>query len=96
MTDRPRFVANRLHLAAGDTMVLYTDGLTEARTGVGTERFDDEGALLRFAKSRLFPTTASAIVAAVHHLLSGIGSGVADDTAVLALGVPRGEELEKR
>ena len=50
MTDSPHFVANRLHLAPGDTLVLYTDGLTEARTGSGTERFDDEGALLRFAK----------------------------------------------
>jgi len=60
-------------------------------TGIGTERYDDEGALLRFAKSHA-PTTASAIVEEVHRLLGGLGSGVEDDTAVLALGVPRAEQ----
>ena len=75
--------------------MLYSDGLTEASTGVGHERYDDEGALLRFAKSHS-PTTASAIVDAIHALLDGLGSCVADDTVVLALGVPRGEELEKQ
>jgi phosphoserine phosphatase RsbU/P len=89
MTAWPHFVASRFHLAPGDTLMLYTDGLTEASTGVGHERYDDEGALLRFAKSHS-PTTASAIVDAVHRLLDGFGSGVEDDTAVLALGVPRG------
>ena len=68
--------------------MLYTDGLTEASTGIGHERYDDEGALLRFAKSHA-PTTASAIVDAVHHLLEGLGAGVQDDAAVLAMGVPR-------
>ena len=87
MTAEPRFVANRFRLAPGDTLVLYTDGLTEASTGVGRERYDDEGALLRFAKSHS-PTTPSAIVDAVHRLLDGLGAGVEDDTAVLALGVP--------
>ena len=88
MTAEPHFVASRFHLAPGDTLVLYTDGLTEASTGVGHERYDDEGALLRFAKSHS-PTTASAIVDAVRRLLDGLGSGVEDDAAVLALGVPR-------
>jgi sigma-B regulation protein RsbU (phosphoserine phosphatase) len=88
ITAEPRFVANRFHLSPGDTLVLYTDGLTEASTGAGRRRYDDEGALLRFAKSHS-PTTASAITAAVRHLLDTLGSGVEDDTAVLALGVPR-------
>jgi phosphoserine phosphatase RsbU/P len=88
MSPQPRFVSSRFRLAPGDTLMLYTDGLTEASTGVGHERYDDEGALLRFAKSNS-PTTASAVVDAVHHLLKGLGSGVEDDTAVLALGVPR-------
>ncbi len=91
ITAEPRFIASRFHLGPGDTLVLYTDGLTEAGTGVGHERFDDEGALLRFAKSHS-PTSASAIIDAVGGLLDGLGPGVQDDTAVLALGVPRLDE----
>lgn len=87
LVAEPHFVATRFHLAPGDTLVLYTDGLTEASTGVGRERYDDRGALLRFAESHA-PGTASAIVEAVHALLDGLGSGVQDDVAVLALGVP--------
>ena len=84
----PHFVSARFHLAPGDTLVLYTDGLTEASTGIGHERYDDRGALLRFASSHA-PTTASGIVEAVHALLDGLGSGVQDDVAVLALACPR-------
>ena len=95
MTNEPHFVASQFVLAPGDTLVLYTDGLTEASTGVGRERYDDEGALLRFAKAHS-PTTASAIVDAVSGLLEGLGSGVEDDTAVLALGVPRTKLSSRR
>jgi sigma-B regulation protein RsbU (phosphoserine phosphatase) len=83
----PKFIAARIRLAPGDTLVLYTDGLTEARINNGTERYDDHGALLKFAAAHA-PTTASAIVAAIQSLLDGFGSGVEDDAAVLALGVP--------
>lgn len=83
----PHFVAVELSLRLGDTLVLYTDGLTEASTGVGQERYDDHGALLRFAKAHS-PTTAQGIVDAVHGLLDSLGTGVKDDAAVLALGVP--------
>jgi phosphoserine phosphatase RsbU/P len=88
ITNEPHFAASRFVLTPGDTLVLYTDGLTEASTGVGHQRYDDEGALLRFAKAHS-PATASGIVDAVSGLLEGLGSGVEDDTAVLALGVPR-------
>jgi len=88
MTNEPHFVSSQFVLSPGDTLVLYTDGLTEASTGVGRERYDDEGALLRFAKANS-PTSASAIVDAVSNLLEGLGAGVEDDTAVLAFGVPR-------
>lgn len=84
---KPKFIAARIRLGPGDTLVLYTDGLTEARTGNGTGRYDDHGALLKFAAAYA-PTTASAIVAAIQSLLAGFGSGVEDDAAVLALSVP--------
>lgn len=84
----PRFVDTRIRLGAGDTLVLYTDGLTEARVGRGAERYDFHGALLEFAAEQA-PATAEEIVAAIQSLLDGFGSGLEDDVAVLALGVPR-------
>jgi sigma-B regulation protein RsbU (phosphoserine phosphatase) len=83
----PTFVAARITLGPGDTLVMYTDGLTEARVGAGAERYDYHGALLEFAAERA-PATASAMVAAIQSLLDGFGSGLEDDVAVLALGVP--------
>ena len=83
----PKFAAARIRLTPGDTLVLYTDGLTEARLGAGAGRYDDSGALLEFAAAEA-PTTASGIVAAIQSLLDGFGSGVEDDVALLALGVP--------
>ena len=61
---KPTFTAARVRLGPGDTLVLYTDGLTEARISSGAERYDDHGALLEFAAAQA-PTTAPAIVAAI-------------------------------
>ncbi|HEY9313777.1 PP2C family protein-serine/threonine phosphatase [Williamsia sp.] len=83
----PTFVSTRLHLAPGDTLVLYTDGLTEARIGSGPERYDDNGALLEFAAAHA-PTSAARIVADLSKLLAGFGVGVEDDTALMALSIP--------
>ncbi len=83
----PAFVSTRLTLSAGDTLLLYTDGVTEARTGEGPARFDDDGALLRFAAAQS-PAGASGVVTAMRTLIEELGSGVEDDAAVLALGVP--------
>ncbi|MDT5008792.1 MAG: phosphoserine phosphatase RsbU/P [Mycobacterium sp.] len=80
-----KFVSTRVVLSAGDTLVLYTDGLTEARTGPGVERYDDDGALLRFGAQHC-PTTAVDIVDDIRSLLDDLGRGVEDDVAVLALG----------
>ncbi|WP_422746605.1 PP2C family protein-serine/threonine phosphatase [Mycobacterium sp. WMMD1722] len=87
MIDDPHFVSNRFRLSPGDTLVLYTDGLTEARIGRGPERYDDHHALIDFARAHA-PTTAAAIVTALRDLLRALGEGVEDDAAVLALGVP--------
>lgn len=81
----PRFASARFRLSAGDTLVLYTDGLTEARTG-RVERYDDASALLSFAETHS-PTTAVAIVDEIRTLLHSFGAGLEDDAAILALGV---------
>jgi sigma-B regulation protein RsbU (phosphoserine phosphatase) len=84
----PQFVATRVDLAAGDTLLLYTDGLTEMRADRSRNRYE-EAALREFAGS-LAPAAASAVVEAVRALLVESGDRVDDDTAVLAVGVPAG------
>lgn len=74
------------HLGPGDTLLLHTDGLTEAHTAVRGDRYGDE-ALLDFGRA-LAPTTAQHTIAAIRDLLDTLGSGVDDDTAVLAVSVP--------
>ncbi|WP_371650780.1 SpoIIE family protein phosphatase [Streptomyces mirabilis] len=78
-----------VRLDLGDTLLLHTDGLTEAHTAQikDGDRYGDD-ALLDFAQV-LAPTTASDAVAAVRDLLDTFGTGVDDDTAVLAISVPR-------
>ncbi|MEV8320396.1 SpoIIE family protein phosphatase [Streptomyces sp. NPDC059900] len=78
-----------IRLTAGDTLLLYTDGLTEAHTASNSDdgRYGDE-ALLGFARA-LAPTNAAGAVAAIRDLLDTFGTGVDDDTAVLAISVPR-------
>ncbi|MFD7745925.1 PP2C family protein-serine/threonine phosphatase [Streptomyces sp. NPDC059698] len=86
----PEIVTTEIRLAPGDTLLLHTDGLTEAHTHAttgGTERYGDD-AFLDFARS-LAPTTASDTIGAVRDLLDTFGAGVDDDTAVLAIHVPR-------
>ncbi|WP_152599798.1 PP2C family protein-serine/threonine phosphatase, partial [Rhodococcoides fascians] len=83
----PRFLSVHVQLLPGDTLVLYTDGLTEARTGVGRKRYDDEGALLEFAASRS-PASPVDFVDDLRELLLGFGEGLSDDTAILAFGLP--------
>jgi sigma-B regulation protein RsbU (phosphoserine phosphatase) len=87
--DDPTFTAITFRLEAGDTLVLYTDGLTEART-VGQHRYDDDDSLVRFVTD-LAPTTAITATTALSTLLDGFGDGLDDDTAILALSVPAPE-----
>ncbi|GAA2386573.1 hypothetical protein GCM10010420_06700 [Streptomyces glaucosporus] len=81
-----RFTAVDVRLDPGDTLMLYTDGLTEARTDDSGGRYGEED-LLAFA-GELAPAGAAQTVAAVGKLLEGFEEGLEDDTAVLALGVP--------
>jgi stage II sporulation SpoE-like protein len=76
-------------VGAGDTLVLYSDGLTEART----DSPDSDGgrygtaALARFA-GEFAPTTASGAVAALTGLLDAFGAGLDDDAAIMAISSP--------
>ena len=84
--DDAVFGAGTIRLNAGDTFLLYTDGLTEARTGHGRERYGDQA--LRAFAAGLAPATAVSAITAISALLEGLGDGLDDDTAVLALSVP--------
>nr|WP_236646782.1 SpoIIE family protein phosphatase [Micromonospora acroterricola] len=73
----------------GDTLLLYSDGLTEARPA-SSETADGRfgtAALARFA-THLAPTNAADAVAAITDLLGTFGAGLTDDTAVMAIGAP--------
>ncbi|MFC7614306.1 SpoIIE family protein phosphatase [Actinokineospora soli] len=72
----------RLH--PGDTLLLHTDGLTEARTG--RTRYGEDN-LLEFLTAAA-PCAADELIDALAALLDDFGDGVDDDTALLALGVP--------
>lgn len=85
-----------IRLNPGDTLLLHTDGLTEAHTAStgATDRYGDE-ALLDFAHT-LAPTTATDTIVAIRDLLDTFGTGVDDDTAVLAINVPRPTSEEQQ
>jgi phosphoserine phosphatase RsbU/P len=80
-----RIVTRTVRLAPGDTLILYTDGLTEARVDTAGKRFGSE-ALRRFIVDRA-PTDAPGAVAALAELLGTFPDGLHDDAAVMALGV---------
>ncbi|MCM2422765.1 SpoIIE family protein phosphatase [Streptomyces sp. RKAG293] len=81
-----QFTPARTRLFPGDTLLLYTDGLPEARTGPQRELYGDE-ALQAFTATQ--PSAGpQALITALTGLLTGFGDGLDDDTALLALGVP--------
>jgi phosphoserine phosphatase RsbU/P len=77
----------RTALAAGETLLLYADGLTEARTGPNRTSLFGEEALLAFAAAHA-PAAPAAVIGALTRLLRDFGDGLNDDTALLALGIP--------
>ncbi|GGS29618.1 PP2C family protein-serine/threonine phosphatase [Actinokineospora fastidiosa] len=87
-----RFTTATMRLRPGDTLLLYTDGLIEARTGrdTGPGRRYDETALLDHVHA-LAPISAPALITALVDLLEEFGEGLDDDVALLTLGVPRDE-----
>ncbi|MFE2298664.1 PP2C family protein-serine/threonine phosphatase [Streptomyces sp. NPDC059445] len=89
-----RFTAARTVLAPGDTLLLYTDGITEARTTEDRKSLYGDEALLAFAADHA-GEPAPAVIQALTGLLHGFGDGLDDDTALLALGVPATDTLTK-
>lgn len=81
------FTAATTTLGPGDALVLYTDGLTEARTGEDRTSLYGDEALLEFASSHA-GKSAPSVIRALTDLLDDLGDGLDDDTALLALGVP--------
>ncbi|HEY1175230.1 MAG TPA: SpoIIE family protein phosphatase [Phytomonospora sp.] len=81
-----RVVSVELRLEPGDTLLFYTDGITDAHTD-GDRRYGNE-ALLALGR-QLAPAPAEATVAAVDEVVEGFGEGAVDDVALLAIGVPR-------
>ncbi|MFG2720108.1 PP2C family protein-serine/threonine phosphatase [Streptomyces sp. NPDC048416] len=82
-----RFTAATSVLRPGDTILLYTDGITEARTGEDRTGLYGDEALLAFAAGHA-GKPPDAVIQALTGLLNSFGEGLDDDTALLALGVP--------
>ncbi|MEU8653654.1 SpoIIE family protein phosphatase [Streptomyces sp. NPDC048737] len=82
-----RFATATTVLTLGDTLILYTDGLTEARTGDDRTTLYGEEALLEFAADHAGKPPQD-LIQALTGLLDTFGDGLDDDTALLALGVP--------
>ncbi|MGC4938823.1 SpoIIE family protein phosphatase [Kribbella sp. DT2] len=75
------FPPTRLRLQPGDTLLLYTDGLTEAR--VNGDFYGEHA--LRTLALQYAGAPAGELVKALSDLLTSFGEPLADDTALLAL-----------
>ncbi|MFJ3961941.1 PP2C family protein-serine/threonine phosphatase [Streptomyces sp. NPDC090036] len=76
---------------AGTTLLLYTDGLTEARDGAGG--FYDPAARLR---GRIFSGPQALLSALSSDVRRHTGGGATDDMALLAVGRPGERQPERR
>ncbi len=80
--ERPRFAAQDLVLRAGDVLLLYTDGVTELRTGDpadGERRLDATLAGLRA------PSAQEVVDAVERSVVEATGGEPRDDVALLAI-----------
>ena len=83
----PELHDSRVLLRGGDSLVLVTDGVTEARNPAGRGLYGDDR--LRDLIATLHDMTAEQIAAAIQQASLAFGGGkTADDTVVLVLTVP--------
>jgi sigma-B regulation protein RsbU (phosphoserine phosphatase) len=87
---RPKYGRSRLRLEPGDTMVIFTDGLTESRDPQG--RMFEERALAD-TLDRLRDTPVQTLVDEVSRAAAAFSDARADDIAVLA--IRAGTQAEK-
>ncbi|MBL1110347.1 SpoIIE family protein phosphatase [Streptomyces sp. 5-8] len=80
------FVQTTFSLTPGESLFLYTDGLTEARTTQGAMLGED--GLTGFLHQRTGSVTAASLVEDTVTLLASLPDGAGDDVALLALSVP--------
>lgn len=78
-----RFAATTVELKPGETLLLYTDGLTEARDTDG--QLLDTERIAAVLAARTGPSTAAAVVADTVAFLADLPNGTDDDVALLAL-----------
>ncbi|MGH3294295.1 MAG: PP2C family protein-serine/threonine phosphatase [Trebonia sp.] len=86
----PHFVTATVRMAPGSCLLLYTDGLTEARTSGGGLLDKDGLAAFFTGETGGGPVSATKVVADAVALLARLDGGVRDDVAMLALSVPAG------
>ncbi len=82
-----KFPPTDLTLDPGDLLLLYTDGLIEARVGGGRDLYGPEA--VQELAARHAGSTPEALVTALSAVLAGFGPHLADDTALLAFGPPK-------
>jgi sigma-B regulation protein RsbU (phosphoserine phosphatase) len=78
----PTIATRTFSMTAGDTLILYSDGLLEARTGPGADRYGQDA--LQALLAQLAPTTAPAAIEALTRVL-GTLERLDDDVALMAL-----------
>jgi sigma-B regulation protein RsbU (phosphoserine phosphatase) len=83
MLPQARITTTAVDMTSGDTLLLYSDGLTEARVDASRNRLGEE-AVLDFAQAHA-PTTADGLIKHVTGLLTTVT--VDDDVAALAMSV---------
>lgn len=83
MLPNARVATTTVALSTGDTLLLYSDGLTEARIDTARNRLGEDG-LLSYARGT-GATTAPTLITAITELLATLT--VDDDVAALALSV---------
>ena len=87
MLGRPELHDSQRLLRPGDSLIMFSDGVTEARGGLTRDLYGDER--LRRLVARLGGLTAAAMAHAIQSAALAFSGGcLSDDTVVLVMKVP--------